>query len=232
MSEINIPRAEQEAIKAIDCDALSSLIDQCLNDGDLSALQPCRLDCCGLFVAVKLRAFERTLSEYRKAKAPKKLAYTQTDAHRAGSDLLDAVHQMKSRVKTEEKQAEFFYVDDLIPPPSGFTEHLTVRVYYRWRPSTDSEWMRESIEFTYTADLQPDYLCPLPARRKSARQQAMDRQNKLYAKWEFLKFQALCSVRDYFQDGGDGAAIPRAFRVEADAYTGEMSNFSARFWVV
>ena len=30
MGEINIPRAEQEALRAVECDVLNQLVDQCL----------------------------------------------------------------------------------------------------------------------------------------------------------------------------------------------------------
>jgi hypothetical protein len=230
MGEINVPRNEQDALDAIDSSTLSSFIDECLRDGYPYALQPMGLDSCGPFVASNLRRFEGALSEYRQSKAPKKLAATRTEALLAGSDLLAAVQQMKARVETEKRQAELFYIDDHIQPPFRFTEQLTVKVHYRWRPTTENEWAHERIEFLHRFDPRPNYLYPQPTRKGSAAQQARDRQDELHAEWEHLRRQALWSVRDYFQGGGDGSAIPRAFQAKADTHTRGLNNFSARFW--
>ena len=230
MGEINIARSEQEALKAIDVVVLDHLIDQCLSNGVPYALQSFGLSNCGLFVSSKLRRFEEALLAYRQAKAPKKRSETQADALRAGSDLLNAVQQMKTRVKTEEQQADLFYIDDHIQSPFSFTERLTVTVHYRWRSSTGNEWLYASIEFSHKFDPRPDYLRPQPMRKRSVAQQSRDRQDELHEEWEHLRKLALWSLRDYFQGGGDGARIPKVFQVKADAQSRGLNNFSANFW--
>jgi hypothetical protein len=230
MSEINIPPGEQAALRAIDSAYLSSVIDECLGHGHASALAPLRLHRCGLFVGSKLRRFESALLDYRQAKSPRKLETTRTDALRAGSDLVFAVEQMKARVEAEAKQADRFYIDDHIQPPFKCTENLSVTVHYRWRSSVESEWVYASIEFLHRFDPHSELQHMKPARKRSPSQQAKDRQDRLDAEWEHLKRQALWSVRDYFQDGGDGALIPKTNWVKTDAYIRGLNNFSAKFW--
>lgn len=230
MSEINIPSGEQAALRAIDSAYLSSVIDECLGHGHASALAPLRLHCCGLFVGSKLRRFESALLDYRQAKSPRKLETTRTDALRAGSDLMFAVEQMKARVEAEAKEAERFYIDDHIQPPFKCTENLSVTVNFRWRPSPESEWGYASIEFLHRFDPHSDLFHMRPARKRSAAQQAKDRQDLLDAEWEHLRRQALWSIRDYFKEGGDGALIPKTYRVKADAHTRGLNNSSAKFW--
>lgn len=41
---------------------------------------------------------------------------------------------------------------------------------------------------------------------------------------------ALYSVRDFFREGGDGSKIPETFKAVADPHTGELNNYSLRFW--
>ncbi|KAF0813929.1 hypothetical protein IGB42_01608 [Andreprevotia sp. IGB-42] len=231
MGDINISRSEYEALKAIDSVVLSRVIDQCVDEEYSSALLAFRLNNCGPFVASKLRMFENSLSEYRRFKAPKRRSEARADALRAGADLHYAVQQMKMRGEMEERQAEFFYIDDHVQPPVSFTDHLTVRVHYRWRISPENEWVYGSIEFSHKSDPLSDFQHTQPVRKKSAAHQAKDRQDELYAEWEALKRQALWSVRDYFQGGGDGASIPKVFRVKIDVRTRRLNNFSARFWV-
>lgn len=230
MSGINIPLSEQMALRAIDSSTLRSLVDQCLGNGHASALAPLHLHSCGLFVGSKLRSFERALLDFRQSKTLRKLEITRTDALRAGSDLLHAVEQMKARVEREAKQAERFYIDDHIRPPFKCTEQLSVTVHYRWRPNVEVEWVHASIEFLHQFDPRSSHCHLQPTRKRSVAQQAKDRQDRLNAEWEHLKRQALWSVRDYFQDGGDGALIPKTYRVKADTYAGGLNNFSAKFW--
>lgn len=61
-------------------------------------------------------------------------------------------------------------------------------------------------------------------------QQARDLQEALHREWTHLMQQALYSLRDYFQDGGDGSLIPKSYRVKVDAYSGRLNNFSAQFY--
>ncbi|ROZ74938.1 hypothetical protein EEB15_16275 [Ramlibacter sp. WS9] len=230
MSEINILPSEQAALWAIDSPTFSRHIDQCVGDGHASALAPYRLHSCGLYFGSNLRRFERALLDYRQSKSARKLETTRTDALRAGSDLLFAVEEMKTRVEIEAKQAERFYIEDHIRPPFKCTDQLSVAVHYRWRPDAESEWVYASIEFLHRFDPHFNLLHIQPARKRSASQQARDRQDRLDAEWEQLKRHALWSVRDYLQDGGDGALIPKTFRVKADTHTGGLNNFSAKFW--
>lgn len=232
MGEINISRDEQYSLKAIDADELDKLIEKCLDEKRPGFLRILRLENCGPYVASNLRAFERALGEYGIAKAAKKRAETENRARRAGSDLVEAVRQMKHRVETEEKEVLRFYVDDQIMPPYRFSEHLTVRVSYRWRPAIEDEWISARITFTHDVDSRPDYSKPLLKRKPSAGKQDQDRQDELYREWEHLMRLGVQSVREYFREGGNGAAIPQTFQAKTDSYTCGLNNFSAQFWLV
>ncbi|MFC3815045.1 hypothetical protein [Lysobacter sp. GCM10012299] len=229
---VNIPREVRDALKAIESDALVKRIDQCLDEKCLSALRSLRLESCGPYVASNIRKFETALAEYGSAKAAKKLAETETRARRAGDNLARAVQEMKYRAETEETEDQLFHVEDRITPPHMFSEHLTVRVSYRWRPTIEDEWGCGSIIFSHNAEMQPDYTVLAPKRKPSVVQQAGDRQDALYREWEHLMRLALYSVKEYFRDGGSALAIPTTFRAKVDAHTRRLNNFSARFWPV
>ncbi len=231
MGEINIPRAEQEALRAVEDDVLNQLIDQCLREERSSALRPLRLDNCGPYIASKVRAFEKALDTYGKAKAEKKRAETRYDALSASRDLVHAVLLMKQRMAAEEEKGQRFHVDDLIMPPHRFGERMSVRVSYRWRPSAADPWAYGDITISHNVDMRPDYTLPPPKRKPSAARQAQERQETLYHEWEHLKSLALHSVRDFFRNGGNGAEIPKVFQVKPDAHTRGLNNFSAKFWL-
>jgi hypothetical protein len=232
MGEINIPRDERNALKAVDTNVLDKLIEQCLREGRLDALQILRLESCGAYAASKLREYENALAEHSKAKAAKKRVETEHRVLRAGSDLAHAIRQMKHRLETEETEGQFFYVDDQIMPPYRCSERVTVRVSYRWRRVPEDEWVHGSILFSHDVNSRPDYAVPLPKRKPSAAKQERDRQDKLYREWEHLMRLGLHSVREYFRCGGNGASIPQTFQARTDPYTRGLNNYSAEFWLV
>lgn len=230
MGALNVPRAEIDALKAVDTGLLHKLIEQCLYEERLSPVQGLRLERCGLYVATRLQEFERALANHGKAKAAKKRAETESRVRRAGGDLEHAVQQMKERVAREEQESQLFYIDDQISPPYGFSERLTVRVDYRWREALEGEWKHGSITFSHDAEPRSHYRAPTPARKPSAAQQERERQDELYRRWEHLMSLALHSVREHFRRVGSGTAIPQNFQAKTDAFTGDLNNFSAQFW--
>ena len=137
---------------------------------------------------------------------------------------------MKRRMETEQKEGQLFYIEDQIIPPHHFSEHLRLRLSYRWRRTVDDEWKFGVITFVYDVNLRPDYTFPIPRRKPSAAKQEQDRQTKLYQAWENLMRVALCSVRDYFREGGDGRRIPEIFQAVVDPHTPGLNNYSAQFW--
>lgn len=225
-------RQERDALKAIDTDVLDKLIEQSIDEKCPSSLRILRLESCGPYAASQFRAFGKALVEYGSAKAAKKLAETESRALRAGSDLAYAIRQMKGRVETEEREEQFFYVDDLIMTPNDLSEQLTVRVTYRWRSTIENKWQYGSIVFTHDVDLRPHYTISPPKRKPSARKLKEDRQEELYRKWECLMRLGLYSVREFFREGGDAAVIPKTFQAKVDSHTRELNNFSCRFWPV
>lgn len=229
MGEINIPPNEQAALDAVDTREFDRLIDEAVRS-EQSGPIPDLLWNCGPYVAGRLQAFEQALARHREAKAARKREETGRDLRSAASDLGHAVEAMKRRLETERKDAELFVVEDVIPPPYRFRTALSVTVNYRWRRFVDDAWTYGHITFTHEADTRPDYTRPAPKRKPSAARQEQDLQTKLYHIWEHLMRGALYSVRDYFRDGGDGAAIPETFKARVDAYSRGLNNYSTRFW--
>jgi hypothetical protein len=229
MGEINTPRAEQEAIAAIDSKELYRLIEWSKQLGNTIELRP-YLSNCGSYISTNLYAFEQALTRDRAAKSSRKREETQMDLYRAASDLTYAVDGMQRRVEEERQDRDLFIIDDLILPPRPFSPSLSVRVSYSWRATDDDSWKYGSITFTHDVVSRPDYTIPAPKRKPSKAQQERDIQTRLGQTWEHLKRGALYSVREYFKDGRDGGEIPKIFQARADARTGSLNNFSAQFW--
>ncbi|QTF57943.1 hypothetical protein [Stutzerimonas frequens] len=231
MSYINLPLDQRRKISAIDVRALEAAVDKCVRDEHVAPIYALDLSGCGEFIASEYRVFERAITAYGKAKAHAKRQHTRADVLRAGSNLLHAVEQMQERVRTEQEQAQLFVVDDQVLPPSRFSNRLTVTVRYRWRPSSDAQWAHGQTKFIHEYMPLSDYTQSIPIRKPSSVKVDRDLQEKLYSEWEHLKMQALCAVRDFLRDGGDGADIPESFAVRASQYGGHLNNFSCRFWL-
>lgn len=122
-----------------------------------------------------------------------------------------------------------FRIEDHIFPPFRFYAEMDVRVSYRWRKSVADDWTFGSITFTHVYRQQPAYWEPTPKRKPSAAKQAAALQDRMAGTWEHLRLTALCTVRDYFREGGDGNRIPETFRAVPDSQ-GYLNNFSTRFW--
>ncbi|HHK5433923.1 TPA: hypothetical protein ACQT27_003721 [Pseudomonas aeruginosa] len=230
MVQINMTRDEKEAVNEIDRSQLQKVIDKCIYEERIGGIHSLGLFRCGLYVASALRNFERALADYSKAKSSKKREDTRISVLRAGSDLVHAVQTMKDRAEAEQRDGQFFYVEDQISPPVSLRDQLTVRVSYKWRRSVDESWTHSSITFSYTAVSRPDYSQPAPIRKPSAAKVRQEREARLYGEWEHLRNLALCSVRDFFKSGGDGGSIPTAYSVQPDARSGTLNNYSADFW--
>lgn len=229
MGELNVPRNEAEALKAIDTKLLASLMDQSIREERPSGLGTLRLNCCGPFVATHLRAFERAISAHASAKSAKKRAETDYDVRKTGRDLEHAVQLMKDRVAAEEKEGQLFFIEDHVMPPINFSEQLSVRVSYRWREGMEAKWKHRSTTFSHDFVSRPTYMGPTSARKPSKASQERDRQERLYRQWEYLKMLGLHAVRDHFRQGGDGDTIPEIVRAKTDPHTLNLHNFSARF---
>ena len=230
MGEINIPRQEREALKAINSSELFDAIDQCEFQGHSTALKEFKLFNCGVYVESRLRYFEKALFDYRGAKSSKKYAETLREVQSAGRELHFAVQQRQFLVAEAEKDDQLFQVDDLIMQPGRVSEQLSVRVGFQWRKAVEDAWAHGSITFTHNVVTRPDYTTLQPKRKPSAAQQERTKQEKLYAEWERLKNLGLYAIRDFFKDGGSGFDIPETFRVRPDAYSGGLNNHSAKFW--
>lgn len=229
MGELNVPRDEAVALKAIDTKLLASLMDQSIREEHANALRHLPLDSCGPYIGIQLRAFERALSAHAAAKLSKKRAETNYDVRKTRSNLEHAVLQMQARVTQEEAEGQRFFIDDHVMPPMTFSEQLRVRVSYRWREDIAEEWKYRSITFVHEFTSKPVYMTPGPPRKPSKRRQEQDRQEALYQQWEHLKMLGLQAIRDHFRKGGSGDTIPEIVQAKTDQHTMNLNNFSARF---
>ncbi len=230
MGELNVPREQRDALKAIDTSLLNTLIDTCLDDKRADPLHALRLDTCGPFVATKLWEFKQALAEYDKAKSARKTAEMADHARRAGSNLANAVERAQHRVATEEAEDQFFVVEDNILPLGDFSENLRVRVSFRWRRMVQDPWAYGSITFSHHVEERPDYTRPAPKRKPSTSELARKRQEKLFEQWNYLMSSGLQSVKEFFRQGGNPADVPKDFQARVD-HLGRLNNFSTSFWV-
>lgn len=230
MSYINLPGDEQVAISAVDERVVRAAVNKCLDEENVGPIYGLGLDQCGPYVAQKFQGFQKAIGEYSNAKAHAKRERTRADALRAGSDLVHAVQQMKGRVETEREEGGRFYIDDHIIPPYHFSKRLSVRIPFRWRPEPTSDWKHGQMTFVYNYCPQPSYNLVSPKRKPSAAEAARDLEALLYEQWDRLKMQALCSMREFFRNGGDGDAVPEVFSVRPDPYGGGLNNYSCNFW--
>lgn len=229
MGDLNVPRTEADAIKTIDSSALDRLVDQCICEGQATALRALCLDNCGLYISAKLGAFECALANHAKARAATKRAETEYSVRKAGRDLEHAVQEMKARVATQEQESQLFFVDDHIAPPAVISTRLSVTVSFQWRESAEMDWKYGRVTFLHNVVFLPDYLTPAPKRKPSVAQQRRDREDELYRQWEHLRSLALQEVRDHFRRGGGGSAIPESVQARTDPHTHGLNNLSARF---
>lgn len=231
MGELNVPPRERDAIKTVDVVDLRGLVDECLRDERSDALRSLRLEDCGAYIASRLHAYTKALTDHSAAKAAKKREVTGYSARRAGSDLVAAVELMKQRVEEEEYEDQLFHVEDNVSPPILVSERLSVRVSYRWRRAPEDAWTYGNITFHHAVDLRPDYSVPPPTRKPSAAKLAEVRREQLYREWEHLKSLALYAVKEYFRKDGAGSDIPASFQAKPDPHSRHLNNFSANFWM-
>ncbi|MDO5897864.1 hypothetical protein [Agrobacterium sp. Azo12] len=183
----------------------------------------------GDYIATQLRSFQDALSRYKQAKSAQNRENKFSEVHRYRHRLLFAVRQMKDRVETEEKQRLLFYVDDNVYPPFRFTNDLTATVSYRWREKVEDDWILGQTTFRHRVVRDHSYVLTKPKRKLSAAMQAQLNEDALVSTWEGMVSTILCTLRDYFAEGGDGNAIPENFLLKVDR-SGGLNNFSARFW--
>ena len=222
MGEINLSRNEKAAIAEIDLNKLENAITKVIDDDQTIDLHSMRLSECGSYVSSSFDAFQVALMRHRKSKAAKKWAETHDYLRKSGRNLSFAVGQMKCRMEREQEDGKLFYVYDDIFYPSYFAASMSVTVRYKWRNNADEDWNYGSIKFEHVAEFRPDHSLPSPKRKPSAAKQK--------DQWEFLMRTCLCTVRDYFREGGDGTKIPEAYQVKSDGYYRTLNNYSAHFW--
>lgn len=229
MSVINLRETETLAIKSIDEQQLDKQIDLAMREENLDILPREVLLKAGNYIETQLRSFQDALSRYKQAKSAQNRENKFSEVQRYGHRLLFAVRQMKDRVGTEEKQRQLFYIDDNVYPPFRFTNDLTATISYRWRKSIEDEWISGRTTFRHRVVRDHSYVLTKPKRKLSAARQAQLNENELVSTWEGMVSTILCTLRDYFAEGGDGNAIPENFLLKQDR-SGRLNNFSARFW--
>jgi hypothetical protein len=229
MSVINLTGTEILAIKSIDELQLDKQIDLAVGEENLDVLPREVLLKAGDFIGTQLRSFQDALSRYKQAKSAQNRENKFSEVHRYGHRFLSAVRQMKDQVETEEKQRQLFYIDDNVYPPFRFTNDLTATVSYRWRQRVEDDWISGQTTFRHRVVRDNSYVLTKPKRKLSAARQAQLNENELVSTWEGMVSTILCTLRDYFAEGGDGNAIPENFLLKVDR-SGRLNTFSARFW--
>lgn len=232
MSALYLTEHEKAALRAIDLRRLEELVDQALSQQNMKQLYDLQLSSCGAYVANQVRAFDRALADYAKAKAAKKREDLRGRAWLAGRDLASAVRAMLGRADEEDRERQLFRVGDMIRTPYRFSEHLEIRVHFDWRVRPDDPWNFGTITFVHDVDMRPDYTLLLrqPKRKPSAAKLEQERQDTLYRHWEHLRVLAINAVREFLQKGGDAAEIPERFVATTSGRDRYLNNFSCDFW--
>lgn len=229
MTGIYVRDSEAKALNAIDLRALEAQIDEAVQLSRSGTLYDFRLGSCGIWVSRQWQKLDEAIAAHNQAKAPKKRAETYLRLRQAGSDLQDAVSDMKRRVAEEASEQLRFVVEDLSFTPRTLTPDMRARVSYQWRDSPESDWTFGTIAFLHQVDMTPDYSSPKPKRQPRWKQEE-EQQDRLYRIWEQLRNDALQSVREYLQSGKDRTRIPEEYQVTTDSYTRGLNNFSTDFW--
>lgn len=232
MSTLYLTEREKAAARAVDQRRLDELVDEALYSGISLGLYGLHLFECGGSVDHEVRAFERALLDYAKAKAPRKREELRCRAWLAGRQVGAAVRAMIDRADKEDKERALFTVDDLVYSPSRFTEHMEIRINFDWRAESGGSANRRSITFVYDVPERYDYtpMRDRPKRKPSAAKVEAERQDKLYREWEHLRVLAIQAVHEFLQKGGDPSTIPERFAVTLSSRDRYLNNFSCDFW--
>ena len=230
MSGLYLHRSEADALRAIDPSEMERVVDEAVWQARSGQLHALRLASCGQYVSARLARFDQAVAVHNKAKAARKRAETSADLRQAGGDLLYAVREMKQRLEEEERETEFFRVDDESFPPSSLTDSLRVRVGYRWRDTTDGAWTHGCIVFSHDVDERPDHTASVPRRKPPRWKMEEERQETLYGIWDRFRWSALQSVQEYLRSGRDRSAIPANFRATTDPHSRSLGRYSTDFW--
>jgi hypothetical protein len=230
MNPIYISDSEKVALKAVDDQALTVLIDRAVHSEHPTGLYVLQLGNCGEYIAQQLRRFERALADFAKAKTAPKRAERRAQTLCAAANVRRAIHERRHRMDMEEREAQLFRIDHDIIPPFRLNKEIVVRVDYQWRRTVDDDWSHNRIAFSHDVNVTPDYSLSASKWRPSAANFEQRRQEELFSHWERLAKSARSSVHQYFKEGGDGAAIPDTYQVTCDAHSGSLNNFSSNFW--
>ncbi|WP_406639171.1 hypothetical protein [Pectobacterium brasiliense] len=227
MININISRAELEAIQMIDIESLRDCINRCKVSEFTHPLREFRLYHSGPYISECEHRFNLAIASHHTAKSSKKRSETQYSVDKAANDLISAVEIMKSQADKQLSEQCLYVVDDEIFPTLGrLTRNLRVRVTFRWREAESDHWKIGSIIVTHTTRPDPRYDQPVKQSRIKNEQ---GNQDDLYRTWEFLAGLTKCAVRDHFRDGKSGSLIPAEFEAVPDSYSGGLNNHSVKF---
>jgi hypothetical protein len=232
MSALYLSDQEKAALRAVDLRELERLVDDALWQQRITGLHALQLANCGDYVANQLRAFDRALADYAKAKAAKKREEMRGRAWLASRDLGSAVRAMLERADKEDRERELFRVDDMIRSPHRFSEHMEIRVHFDWRVRAEDPWNFRTITFVHDVDIRAVHTMLLrqPKRKPSAARLEQERQDTLYRHWEHLRLLAMNAVREFLQKGGDATTIPERFVAMTSGRDRYLNNFSCDFW--
>jgi len=230
MGEINLSRAEKDALTGVDADIADQAIKRAVESEKIDGLYQLQLTECGAYVAAQYSTFQRALTKHKQSKSAKKVVETLEDLRRAGARLASALRQMKRRAGDEEEEGKLFRVHDDVFQPPYVGAHMNVTVSYQWRKSIDDQWNYGSITFDHVAEFRPDYSVPASKRKPSSARQREEREERLRREWEYLMRGALYSVQAYFREGRDGSSIPKRFRAVIDDHSRCLNNYSTQFW--
>jgi hypothetical protein len=207
MPQINMTRRQIEIVTQLDLGELQDAIDRCFDCLSASPLVGQNLDELGNYVVQLLHDFRQDLVAVSKAKSAKKTDEMCAAARESGATLRYAVRSLIDMAHKQLANDASFKVDDYTIRPLTYTTTLSTTVRYSWRDESSETWRHGSIEFSTTsAPTSP--ATPVPSRATKADIKRYE-QAQLARYWEHFRQAALQAVKEFFEKGGNGAAIPR-----------------------
>lgn len=154
MIELYVPDNEAYALTDLDTRRVRSIVDDAIEQQRLPIADKIGLTACGMCVSRETSYFERSLNDYRSARAKSKIAETRLRAQQAGRTLVSVFEERKGRLENEQQERQRFEVNCVHRTPALFNKELTVTIRFQWRKSDDDRWNPGNITFRYDAEPQ------------------------------------------------------------------------------
>ena len=218
------------AVRNIDEDLISDIIDKAITYEDNSKLRDINLEDCGSFLNGKLMWLERAIQGLKEAKSPKKKKEKEDFARSIEREISYGIRSVKSQAEDLANDLERFEVDEPYFDPPILNNFLKVKVRFRWRKSIEEPFSEGSITFLHKYTDNPPVFRRSMSKRFRSSKKERDFQQDLSSCWERMQRCGIDSLKEFFRNGGEPKDVPEVFTMRVCDYTGSLNNHSAKFW--